>query len=185
SRRESIPNRTSFGAGRERGRRGALPSMVRHNRRRSRMFGLVNWLRKTTLAQSQKPRAKGKRRLALESLEDRVVPSTINWVNRGMVSDNFDTAFGSNAALARQVVDTAINEWQFAIQNFNQVGHGDNNHIDVNVSIDLTAGSSGGVTNVNTVDANGKPTSATISLGRTGDGANAWYLDPNEFSTAF
>jgi hypothetical protein len=115
-----------------------------------------------------------------------LAPSTINWTNRGQTSDNFATVFGSSAAAtARSVVDTAINEWQSVISNFNQVNHGDNNHIDVTISMNTAAGSTGGSTNATAWDPNGKPTSATITLGRTGDGTNPWFLDPTLFSSAF
>jgi hypothetical protein len=124
-------------------------------------------------------------RLCLEHLEDRCLPSTINWVNEGQASDNFATVFGSNAGTARAVVQTAITEWENVITNFNQTGNGDNNHINVTISMNTTTGSSGGVTNVTSADANGKPTAASISLGATGDGVNAWFLDPTLFSSAF
>src|SRR5262249_7451187 len=110
---------------------------------------------------------------------------TINWVNRGSPGDNFATVFGANAGLARSVVDTAINEWQSVIVNFNQAFHGDDNHIDVIISMNTAAGSSGGVTNITSTDLFGKPTSAIISLGRTGDGTHAWYLNPTLFPSAF
>jgi hypothetical protein len=145
-------------------------------------------------------RAQGKkrppRRLGLERLEDRTVPSTIIWTNRGEssggASDNFDAVFGAQANTARQVVDTAINEWQTVISNFNQVNHPDpdnhsldNNYIAVSITMNTTAGSTGGNTSVLSRDANGKPTAAAITLGRTSDGTNAWYLNPTLFSSAF
>jgi autotransporter-associated beta strand protein len=116
-------------------------------------------------------------------LEDRTVPSTINWINRG--SDNFATVFGGNANLARSVVDTAIDEWQSVIVNFHQLFNGDNNHINVTISMNTAAGSSGGKTTPIFTDPSGKPIAATIMLGRTSDGTNPWFLDPNLFSSAF
>src|SRR5262249_60582624 len=71
-------------------------------------------------SQRRRPRSRPSCRLFPEPLEDRTVPSTINWVNRGSPGDNFATVFGANAGLARSVVDTAINEWQSVIVNFNQ-----------------------------------------------------------------
>jgi hypothetical protein len=118
----------------------------------------------------------------LECLEDRTVPSTITWTNRGQASDNFAAVFGSDAALARSVVDTAIGEWTSVIGNFNQSGGG--NNINVTITMNTAAGSTGGVTNV-TFGSDNKPRSATISLGRTGDGSNPWYLNPTLFSSAF
>src|SRR5580704_16461900 len=58
----------------------------------------------------------------LDSLEDRTLPSTIVWANRGTLgsdTDNFNAAFGSQATAARAEVDTALLYWQNAIQNFN------------------------------------------------------------------
>jgi hypothetical protein len=121
-------------------------------------------------------------RLRLETLEDRLVPSTITWTNRGQASDNFAAVFGSDAALARSVVDTGIREWTSVIGNFNQSGGG--NNIDITVTMNTAAGSSGGVTN-ETFGSDNKPRSATISLGRTSDGVNPWYLNPTLFSSAF
>ncbi len=136
------------------------------------------------LFQSPKP---GPRRprpaaLLLESLENREVPSTITWTNRGQASDNFAAVFGTNANLARSVVDTAIGEWTAVISNFNQSGGG--NNIDATITMNTAAGSSGGSTNV-TFGSDNKPRSASISLGRTGDGTNAWYLNPTLFTSDF
>ena len=41
--------------------------------------------------------------LALEVLEPRQLLSTINWTNRGLLSDGFNSTFGPNADLARGV----------------------------------------------------------------------------------
>jgi hypothetical protein len=131
---------------------------------------------------NQRPERR-KQPLVLEGLEERTVPSTITWTNRGQNSDNFAAVFGTNANTARSVVDTAIREWTSVISNFNQDNGG--NNINVNISMNTAAGSTGGSTNVNDTDSNGKPTSASITLGRTGDGTNAWFLDPNLFSSAF
>jgi hypothetical protein len=128
----------------------------------------------------------------VDRLEDRTVPSTINWINRGigpialpqLDRDNFAAVFGNNADLARSVVDTAISEWSRVITNFNQKDNGDNNHIDVTISMSTAAGSSGGGTNVSFGNDN-KPRSASITMGRTGDGTNPWYLNPTLFSKDF
>src|ERR1700736_1837181 len=58
----------------------------------------------------------------LECLEDRTLPSTILWTNRGDAntdSDHFNAVFGNRAAAARTVVDAAVGAWQDVIQNFN------------------------------------------------------------------
>jgi hypothetical protein len=120
--------------------------------------------------------------LSLQPLEDRTVPSTITWTNRGQSSDHFDDVFGANAPVARSVVDTAIKEWSDVIANFNQAGGG--NNLDVAIAMDLTPGSSGGSTST-TFGSDNKPRSASITLGRTGDGSQPWYLNPTLFSSAF
>src|SRR5262245_35632593 len=63
-----------------------------------------------------------RRRLGCEALEDRLTPSTIVWTNRGTAgndSDGFAAAFGSQAAVARGVVDAAIDDWSRIIKDFN------------------------------------------------------------------
>src|SRR4051794_12063498 len=96
------------------------------------------WMSLARKSQKARPATRrGSLQLTLEALEDRLTPSTVKWINRGQASDNFDAAFGASANVARQVVDTAIRQWEGAIQNFNQVGHGDNNHIDVTISMNL------------------------------------------------
>jgi hypothetical protein len=146
-------------------------------------------------ASRQQPRRRAQQQPSLELLEDRLVPSTINWTNRGQASDNFATVFGSNAGTARSVVDTAILEWENVISNFNQVNNGDNNHINVTISMNTGINSQGGSTNTTATDNNGKPISAAISLGRNGavftdamgnvTERDPWYLDSTIFSSAF
>src|SRR6266436_1325805 len=124
--------------------------------------------------------ARSRSHLTLECLEDRMVLSTINWTNRGQAGDNFAAVFGANANLARSVVDTAIREWSTVIQNFHQVNHGDNKHIDVTISMNTNNNSGGASTSVTSTDANGKPLTATISIG-----TGPWFLNQNLFSSAF
>lgn len=59
--------------------------------------------------------------LQFESLEDRRVLSSIVWVNRGDVSDNFDALFGAGAPAnaARAVADAAIDAWERVVLDFN------------------------------------------------------------------
>jgi len=114
------------------------------------------------------PRSQRKRRpaLAVEQLEDRWVPSTISWVNRG-TSDYFDTTFGSNASAARTIVDRAITDWQNVVQNFNYQGGGNTFSLTVD---SMNLGSSRGSTwNIST-DVQGKPTAAVITLDDDGAG---------------
>src|SRR5262249_36107441 len=85
----------------------------------------------------------------------------------------------TNAALARGVVDAAISEWQNTIVNFNQVSHGDNNHIDVTISMNTDNNSGGSaVTNTTATDPNGKPTAANITITKYG----SLTTDPTGFS---
>src|SRR5262245_52789171 len=69
--------------------------------------------------------------LGLELLEDRLVPSTITWVNRGSPgndSDSFQAIYGANAAAARAIVDTAISAWEQVIVAFHHVDPADDNY---------------------------------------------------------
>ena len=73
----------------------------------------------------------------LETLEDRVVPSTITWTNRGTASDGFAAVFGASAATARADVDAALLAWQRLITDFRQnVAFFNPNNLDVTVSMD-------------------------------------------------
>src|SRR5262249_27745131 len=79
----------------------------------------------------------------VEMLEDRLVPSTIVWENRGR--DLFDQTFGGNAALARRIVDQAIANWSAVIANFNYhgVGRPGNASQDNTFSLNIRAGDLG------------------------------------------
>jgi hypothetical protein len=109
-------------------------------------------------------------RLHLELLEDRTVLSTINWVNEYDPANNFDSTFGSRAALARRVVEAAIDSWAHVITNF----HTTTNTLSVTINM-----GPGGNNTIVTDSENGIPTAATINLdvGQFGDAAYA-YLDP-------
>jgi len=105
-----------------------------------------------------------------EQLETRRLLSTINWTNRG-VSDNFGI-YGGNTAVARAIVDRAINDWERVIVDFNFSGGGNT------YSVDITAGpiSGRGAASIQT-SLVGKPTSANISMDDNG-GGEGWYFDP-------
>jgi hypothetical protein len=68
---------------------------------------LLSWYRRfvhqKTQAKAGRVRVRPRRRVLpqLEALEDRAVPSTITWINRGQASDDFAAVFRSNASLAR------------------------------------------------------------------------------------
>jgi hypothetical protein len=118
-----------------------------------------------------------------EQLEDRTLPSSIVWTNRGTASDGFDLAFPSQADLARSVVDAAIDSWERVIVNFNTADYVSvlppsfipANTINVTISVaDLQ--SFLGVGQVTVVDDTGRPRAGEVRLD---DNANArgWFLD--------
>src|SRR5688572_10360310 len=69
------------------------------------------------------PRGQGRRCVLIEQLEQRQLLAFINWINRGGPiagdTDRFEAAYGDKAADARQIVDVAIADWSYVIQNFN------------------------------------------------------------------
>src|SRR5947209_5467278 len=96
----------------------------------------INWIPAFVkqLVRGRQPRANRHRppvfRPRLETLEDRTVPSIV-WTNRGQASDRFDEVFGSQAGVARGVVDAAITSWDRVITNFNTA----TNRIDVDIEM--------------------------------------------------
>jgi Ca2+-binding RTX toxin-like protein len=112
--------------------------------------------------------------LCCEPLEERKLLSTITWTNR-VTGDNFGTYFGTNANQARAIVDRAISDWEAIIINFNYSGGG--NTFSLNLSAGLLSTGTRGGTNVDSVDASGKPTAATIVLDNDG-GGSGWFFDP-------
>jgi hypothetical protein len=138
--------------------------------------------------------------LILEQLEDRALLSTINWVNRGMASDNFDSTFGANAAAARAVVDAALDDWEQVIPDFQQAVLQiipifpffeivNPNTLDITLSMNATGtGFGGGAGAPASYDLNGHPLTRSINISRGNDTSNppdgigdgaGWYLDPN------
>ncbi len=129
----------------------------------------------------------------LESLEDRAVPSSMVWANRGQESDRFVAVFGANAEAARKVVDYSLASWGKVIVNLNQPAidaSPDKNTITFTVRMSTDKGN-GGSASANTyaypTDAdkeggrNGYPTTGTISLDAGVDGQpdKGWWIDPN------
>jgi hypothetical protein len=128
----------------------------------------------------------------LEPLEERALPSTILWTNRGndfSDADNFNAVFGLRADQARAVVDAALGAWQAIIPSFN--------YADGSNTFRLTlAADPGDLTNDAaswyglSTDGQGRPEAAMthVGAGRDGHGAG-WYIDPtpwesNEFQGA-
>ncbi len=134
----------------------------------------------------------------VEEFEDRTVPSTIVWGNRG--NDNFGV-FGAYADRARAVVDQAIDTWRRAVVDFNyqNVGTSGNafsNAYTVYISaqnvVDADGGEARGSTSITAVDQSGKPYQASILLDDNGGGGgiDGWYFDPRpddngEFNAQF
>jgi hypothetical protein len=129
----------------------------------------------------------------------------INWTNEGDTggrgdTDNFDAVFGAQAGTARQVIHTAIGEWQTGIVALNRT---DPNYTNgplanaINLSLSITTDNQfgGAGTNNITTDASGIPTGATITIkhwANANKDANGniisfvqWYRDPNLWSSAF
>lgn len=117
----------------------------------------------------------------LLNLEDRTVPSTITWTNRGQASDRFDSTFGANANLARGVIDATLTSWTRVLTSFNQPGGGNN----INVTISMSSSGTGFGAGTSVSLSNGFPVAGTITIARgndtngdgLGDGAG-YFLDP-------
>jgi hypothetical protein len=126
--------------------------------------------------------------LNLGSLEDRLLLSTIIWVNRGSAasdSDQFNKVFGGNAAAARAVVDSVLSLWQSIIQNFNFADG--SNTLSLTISENPSSWGNGAATWAGTqTDGRGKPEAGRIEIDAGSDGhGGGFYLDANPISTAF
>jgi hypothetical protein len=120
-------------------------------------------------------------RPSIEALEDRRLLSTIHWHNRG-VDDRFDDVFGSQAELARRVVDAAIDAWERVIDDFHYPDG--SNHLHLNVKMREDGAGFGGSAQIEDVDG-GRPRRGDLRIGRgddlDGDGkgdGGRWFLDP-------
>ncbi|MFO0867988.1 MAG: dockerin type I domain-containing protein [Pirellulales bacterium] len=161
----------------------------RRNRPRRSFLPLASqWLGLSSRrAQAKKSRQDRKSFLSMESLEERLVLSTIIWGNRGdnvgVDSDAFTATYGANAPQARAIVDRAIDDWETVINDFNYPFFGgvgqpvaDNTFV-VNISAADQGGGGRGVTFGISTDILGKPFAASIQMDDDGGGAG-WYFDP-------
>jgi hypothetical protein len=147
------------------------------NRWLSKRIGTLT--RKASVDLARRPRPV----LVVELLEERTVPSAINWVNEHDPANNFGTVFGARAALATRVVEAAVDSWANVIRNF----HTSSNTFSVNISVDPTNAGAGAGTIV-TASENGIPTAATMTI-EAGPGGHGSYLfldptvpaDPSQF----
>lgn len=144
----------------------------------TREKSLFRALRRRQVRSSKRPR------LSITPLEDRTVPALV-WTNRGDTSDRFNEVFGTNAAIARGVVDAVLSQWNAVVTNYNRPSGG----TDIKVTISMRAagtGFGGGAAVADSdIDADGYPVSGTVTLARgndtTGDGdgdGDGWFLDP-------
>jgi hypothetical protein len=123
----------------------------------------------------------------LECLEDRTLPSTIVWANRGGLgsdTDNFNAVFGSQATAARAEVDAALSYWQNAIQNFNYADG--SNSLRLTISVNPTDHSNDATTLPGLLtDGQGKPKAALIQLGAGTDGhGGGYFIDPTPYDSS-
>ncbi len=120
---------------------------------------------------------------AVETLELRVMLSTIVWTNEGQTSDGFASVFGSNAAVARSDIDAVITTWEREIINFNYAGGG--NTFNVSIQMASSGTSSGANTSITSYNSNGSPTAASITIGRGYNGSGGGYfLDPTPLDSS-
>jgi hypothetical protein len=123
----------------------------------------------------------------LEYLEDRTLPSTIVWGNRGGLgsdTDNFNAVFGSQATAARTEVDAALSYWQNAIQNFNYADG--SNSFRLTISVNPNNHSNDAMTLPGLLtDGQGKPKAALIRLGAGTDGhGGGYFIDPTPYDSS-
>jgi hypothetical protein len=127
-------------------------------------------------------------RLQGEQLEDRTLPSTIVWTNRGSDTsdtDHFNAVFGANADTARAVIDAALRDWENIVVAFDYADG--SNTMSLAIAMNLTTPGNGAETWSGTqTDGQGKPTAGSIEIDSGSDGhGSGWYLDPNLNSAAF
>jgi Ca2+-binding RTX toxin-like protein len=127
---------------------------------------------------------------SFDELEHRLMFSTIAWINRGTCmaatcsggstdSDGFFATFGTNANVARQVVDRAIDDWEEVIQNFNYRDGSNRMNLQVGTA-NISAIAVGGATSA---DRDGKPTAGRVTVDSDGNHFLDRTADDAEFAT--
>jgi len=130
---------------------------------------------------TRRPNSRHKRRPLLEALEDRLALSTILWTNRGNAQNDSDGFAGvfcvgatmsgatcASAETARNVVATALSDWQNVIASFNysDPNQGDTYRMTVNMA---ASGTSLGANAGPSAQIGGKPISGSATIGRGND----------------
>ena len=123
-----------------------------------------------------------RRKCRFELLENRRLLS-INWANEFDAANQFNDTYGSNALIARQLVNRAIEDWEAIISDFNFDGDQNpltnllNNTFTLNIfAAELTPGNRGVTPGEDLVFSSGRPIEATILLDDNGDGSG-WFFD--------
>jgi hypothetical protein len=123
----------------------------------------------------------------LETLEDRTLPSTIVWINRGSAtsdSDNFNAVFGANAATARADVDAALAAWQGVIQNFNYADGTNTLSLTILMNLNDPSNDAEAVPGLRT-DWHGRPEAGEVLIGTGPYGhGGGYFLDPTPINSS-
>jgi hypothetical protein len=152
------------------------------------IFSRKRWFANgSRMSERRRRRTPGTTRLALEWLEDRIVPSpiTINWWNRGRPGDDrdhFEQCFGAGAEQARACVQAAVDAWQNAIVSFNYADPSRTMAIKIEMGGDSATGAAtGGYEH----DDQGKPTEATITINKGfDDHGQGWFVDGTPYDNS-
>ena len=119
------------------------------------------------------------REVACEALEMRRLFSTIVWLNRGTSSNDsvlFNSVFGTKAALARSVVDAAIQSWENVISSFNYPANSGVTEYFVTIEMAGSGTGQGASTNITHVTSNNLPYQSIITIFGAGtDGSGGGY----------
>ncbi len=137
------------------------------------------------------------RRLRIEQLEEKRLLAIV-WANELDVNGNFDinngfqAQFGNDTAIAREIVNRAIDDWERVITGFNYAEDNDgnpNNNLNDEFQLDVLAADLGGGTRGQVDPANStfnidsSPTAGTVSLDDNAGGAG-WFFDSTPLDDA-